>query len=73
MQDLGAADGVSVRVPKAFERIDLMAVTLADAARRPSAWHDARHVRHALLARETRMSHRYPQGPIRRQSRRKIL
>jgi L-ascorbate metabolism protein UlaG (beta-lactamase superfamily) len=33
MQGLGAADGVTVRVPKAFERIDLMAVTLADAAR----------------------------------------
>jgi L-ascorbate metabolism protein UlaG (beta-lactamase superfamily) len=34
MQELGKDDGVTVRVPKAFERIDLMAVTLADAARR---------------------------------------
>ena len=31
MQDLSAADGVMVRVPKEFERIDLMPAALADA------------------------------------------
>jgi L-ascorbate metabolism protein UlaG (beta-lactamase superfamily) len=73
MQELGQVDGVIVRVPKAFERIDLMAVTLADAGRRQHGSVAIRHVRHAALLRETRVLHRWPQGPIRRQSRRKIL
>jgi len=73
MQELGEDEGVIVRVPKAFERIDLMAVTLADAAHRPHGHVAARHVRHPALARVTHVVHRWPQGPIRRQSRRKIL
>jgi L-ascorbate metabolism protein UlaG (beta-lactamase superfamily) len=73
MQELGEAEGVIVRVPKAFERIDLMAITLADAAPRQHGPVAARHVRHATFVRETRVLHRWPQGPIRRQSRRKIL
>jgi len=73
MQDLGAAQGVTVRVPKAFERIDLMAVTLADAARRHAGHNAAHHVRRASLAKGERMPHRFPQGPITRRMTREIL
>ena len=73
MQDLGAAQGVTVRVPKAFERIDLMAVTLADAARAPRRRIEARHVRRASLAKMKHLSHRFPQGPITRATTRGIL
>lgn len=73
MQELGAAAGVTVRVPKAFERIDLMAVTLADASRRAPARGAARHVRRASLMRDARATPRYPQGPIRRPRTREIL
>lgn len=73
MQDLGADDGVIVRVPKAFERIDLMAVTLADAARRHADHNAAHHVRRASLAKRERMPHRFPQGPITRRMTREIL
>jgi L-ascorbate metabolism protein UlaG (beta-lactamase superfamily) len=73
MQDLGAAEGVTVRVPKAFERIDLMAVTLADAARARQRRDEARHVRRASLTHMEHLSHRFPQGPIRRKTTRRIL
>jgi len=73
MQALGAADGVIVRVPKAFERIDLMAVTLADAARTGQARSGERHVRRTRLVRHAREAHRYHQGPIRRPNTREIL
>ncbi len=73
MQELGAADGVIVRVPKAFEPIDLMAVTLADATRRLPQRDHAGHVRRASLAGDARATQRYPQGPIRRPRTRGIL
>jgi len=73
LQDLGADDNVMVRVPKAFERIDLMAVTLADATRLQQQRETRRHVRRATLVREQHVAHRFPQGPIRRRSSRGIL
>jgi len=73
MQDLGAADGVIVRVPRAYERIDLMAVTLADARRTLQRGDVAGHVRRASLASDVRATQRYPQGPIRRPRMRGIL
>ncbi|HEX7978403.1 MAG TPA: hypothetical protein VF461_07365 [Gemmatimonadaceae bacterium] len=73
MQDLAADDGVMVRVPKAFERIDLMAVSLADAARPLRGRDGARHVRRVSLAHMEHLSHRCPQGPIRRKCARGIL
>jgi L-ascorbate metabolism protein UlaG (beta-lactamase superfamily) len=73
MQDLGAAQGVIVRVPRAFERIDLMAITLADMDRVQRRRDDPRHVRHAALVCTERIAPRFAQGPIRRQSAREIL
>ena len=73
MQEFGAAEGVVVRVPKAFERIDLMAVTLADASRLPGVHDGARHVRRASVTPGEHFAHRFPQGPIRRKSARRIL
>jgi len=73
MQQLGANDGVIVRVPKEFERIDLMAQSLADVIRPQRPRDVPRHVRHRSLVRDERIAHRFPQGPIRRQSMRGIL
>jgi hypothetical protein len=73
MQQLGAHDDITVRVPKEFERIDLMAPTLADVNQLQPPRDVPRHVRQRALVRDERLAHRYPQGPIRRQSMRGIL
>jgi L-ascorbate metabolism protein UlaG (beta-lactamase superfamily) len=73
MQQLGARDDVMVRVPKEFERIDLMAPSLADVNHLQRPRNGPRHVRQRALVRDERIAHRFPQGPIRRQSMRGIL
>ncbi len=73
MQQLGASDDVTVRVPKEFERIDLMAPSLADVDPLQRSRDVPRHVRHRALVRDERIAHRCPQGPIRRQTTRRIL
>jgi L-ascorbate metabolism protein UlaG (beta-lactamase superfamily) len=73
MQQLGAHDGITVRVPKEFERIDLMAPSLADVNQLQRPRDVPRHVRQRALVRDERIAHRYPQGPIRRQTMRGIL
>jgi hypothetical protein len=68
MQDLAATGNVMVRVPKPFERIDLLAPTLADATRLPPHVDALRHVRRVSRTRDDRPLRRLPQGPIRRRS-----